>query len=90
MHGDAAVGAVSPPVSPPNVTPAKRSAVQQQHALARSRTPGQGVRDGHGLSMAAGGPVLVEEKISADEAIALIGKAKTIVEADMGAKVRVC
>lgn len=33
---------------------------------------------------------LVEEAITADEAIALIGKAKTIVEADMGVKVISC
>lgn len=53
--------------------------------MARSRTVGRG--NGHGLRMAADGPGLVEQAVSADEAIALISKAKTIVEADMGVKV---
>lgn len=42
----------------------------------------------HVLDMAAGGaPTLVEQSVTADEAIELISKAKTIVEADMGVKV---
>ena len=40
--------------------------------------------------MAAGGPSLVEEPVTADEAIALISKAKAVVEGDMGVKVCVC
>lgn len=39
--------------------------------------------------MAAGEPGLVEEPVTADEAIALIAKAKTVVEGDMGVKVGV-
>lgn len=55
-------------------------------ALARSRTTRRS--EGRGLRMAGDGPsVLEEQPVSADEAIALIDKAKTIVEADMGVKV---
>lgn len=53
--------------------------------LACSRTLGRATS--HGLRMAADGPTLVEQSITADEAIELIGKAKTIVEGDMGVKV---
>lgn len=61
----------------------KRSAVQ---ALARSRTARRSER--RGLRMAGDeSSVLEEQPVSADEAIALIDKAKTIVEADMGVKV---
>lgn len=51
--------------------------------LVRVRTRGTS----HGLRMAADGPSLVEQPVTADEAIELIGKAKTIIEADMGVKV---
>lgn len=37
--------------------------------------------------MAAGGPSLAEEPVTAEEAIALIAKAKAVVEGDMGVKV---
>ncbi|CAN0187607.1 unnamed protein product [Pylaiella littoralis] len=50
--------------------------------LVRVRTRGTS----HGLRMAADGPSLVEQPVTADEAIELIGKAKTIIEADMGVK----
>lgn len=40
--------------------------------------------------MSAGMPSLAEEPVTADEAIALITKAKAVVEGDMGVKVRVC
>lgn len=54
--------------------------------LARSQTPRRG--HGYGLHMAASGvPSLTEEPISAEEAIELIGKAKAVVEGDMGVKV---
>ena len=58
-----------------------------RNRLTRSRAPGHRRGHGSGLRMAAGAPGLVEEPVTADEAIALISKAKAIVEGDMGVKV---